>query len=207
MKMKIVLKPGGIFFLVGIVTLLIVSIMMSPRPRPASAPILPDAATVDAPVPTVNPVAPKASISLGGFQQAGDSTLGAFTSRTEALPGTAKPVAVNAVQTLKLPTNGWDVAAHVVVTEVLPAKASLRLVFWARSVKAGSFAAHHEETKSPYEKSLSQTIETTPEWKRFDLPFQTTRVYNANESQIAFHFGFAPGTIEVADIRLSQDKP
>ncbi len=192
--MKIVLKPGGAFVLIGVLALIIVAILMRLRPENAVA-------TKTA--PTVKPVK---YINVGVLKD-NNTTQGSLTTHTEALPGLAQPVTVYAMETLKPVANVWDVTASTVIAESLPKNVPLRLVFWARSKNKSVFGANHEEAQQPFAKSLSQTIETTAEWKKFDLPFRAARDYEVNGSQLTFHFGFAPGTIELAEIRLVRGTP
>lgn len=78
----------------------------------------------------------------------------------------------------------------------------LVLRIWMRAAAHNQVGAFLEEVNAPYAKSLSQVLTLTPEWREYEVRGTSLADYPADGSRIIFHLGYAPGTIEIAGVRL-----
>ena len=207
--MRIVIKPAGIFLLVGVLAVLLaVAVLNRPRPDVASAPSLPAPSAPASSASIAKAVRGDAKpVTVGELKVEISPTLGILKTWREAMPGAKNTVPVYAIQDIAKVADPWNVAAQSPVSEAIPENAPLRLEFWARSPDVTKCTANYEEKKPPFDKSLTQEVALSAKWKRYSLPFRATRAYEAEGSQISFHCGFAPGTVQIADIQLWHDAP
>jgi len=73
---------------------------------------------------------------------------------------------------------------------------------WMRSAEGCTVLAFLEIAKAPFTKSISATVELTPEWKEYSFAGTCLQDYSPGEASAGFHLGFKSGTIEIADVRL-----
>lgn len=104
--------------------------------------------------------------------------------------------------------NTWDVQLAATVAEEVQRGDVLLATFWFRaeyvSVESGEaetelvFEMNHE----PYDKSLTHAVRAGAQWKQVQVPFTAKRNFKAGEAQVTFRIGYAPMTIDLADIKV-----
>jgi len=89
--------------------------------------------------------------------------------------------------------------------DVAPAIAKgdhLRLRFRARSATRSPVAAVLERASEPWTKWINQVMALTPEWQTYAMVTVAPVDLPADFTAMRFQLGFAPGVVELADIRL-----
>jgi endo-1,4-beta-xylanase len=65
-----------------------------------------------------------------------------------------------------------------------------------------TFELNHE----PFDKSLNYAVRAGAEWKQVLVPFVAKRNFQEGEGQVTFRLGYAPQTIDLADIKVENFK-
>jgi len=139
-----------------------------------------------------------------------------------ALQGAAERVALSVVPVAGQPfdkalraeikeqsPNLWDV--QLLATNKTEVKSGdvLLASFWFRTeyvrVESGEAETevNFELNERPFEKSMTHTVRAGAEWKQMHLPFVAKRDFNAGEARFTFRLGYAPQTVQIAGIELS----
>jgi hypothetical protein len=117
------------------------------------------------------------------------------------LPAAAKNATGVRVTLTQTPENYWNIQLKQDLVAPVNEGQVFRLHFFARSPQSSRVSAVFEQNREPFSKALSVPTSLTPQWKEFALVFKTP-AYPANGSGVRFQLGFAPGVVEIADIRL-----
>jgi endo-1,4-beta-xylanase len=104
--------------------------------------------------------------------------------------------------------NLWDVqlsaksASEVHVGDVLLASFYFRTEYVPVESGESETEIDFELNHAPYDKSLSYAIRAGAEWKLVQAPFVAKRNFKAGEAQVLFRLGYAPQTIDLAEIKV-----
>ncbi|MEY4551573.1 MAG: hypothetical protein RL685_7768 [Pseudomonadota bacterium] len=104
--------------------------------------------------------------------------------------------------------NTWDVQLAATVAEEVQRGDVLLASFWFRteyvSVESGEAETElvFELNHPPHEKSLTHAVRAGALWKQVQVPFTAKRDFKAGEAQVSFRLGYAPMTIDLADIKI-----
>lgn len=131
------------------------------------------------------------------------------------------------LETITVTGQPFDKAFRVTIRELMPNGRDIQintptiadfrtgeygiLTFYARSVNPPSDGVEpavtmlFERSSSPWKKFLNARIKLTPEWKKYEVPFQILPsfgrskkdVYKSGEAHLAVNLGFQPQTIEL----------
>jgi endo-1,4-beta-xylanase len=106
----------------------------------------------------------------------------------------------------------WDVQLAAVIKSEVRRGDVLLASFWFRTeyvpVESGeaeteiNFELNHE----PYDKTLSYSVRAASEWKQVLVPFVAKRNFEVGEGQITFRLGYAPQTVDFADVKVENFK-
>ncbi|MBC8102215.1 MAG: endo-1,4-beta-xylanase [Cytophagales bacterium] len=129
----------------------------------------------------------------------GGATLSALP--VEELPDIAKNATGIRVTLTQTPDNYWKIQLGQNLATPVQDGQVLRLHFFARSSQNSRVAAVFEQTALPNSKALNAPFTLSPRWKEYALVFKTPACA-ANGSGVRFQLGFAPGVVDLADIRL-----
>jgi endo-1,4-beta-xylanase len=78
----------------------------------------------------------------------------------------------------------------------------LVLRVWARSPQNVRVGVHVEEKDAPYEKSLSQILTLSPQWKEYEIRGESKADFAMESANLVLHLGHDAGTIELTGLRL-----
>ena len=104
--------------------------------------------------------------------------------------------------------NAWDVQLLATNERDVKSGDVLLASFWFRTefVRAESGEAetevNFELNQPPFEKSLTHAVRAGAEWKQVHLPFVAKRDFKPGEARLTFRLGYAPQTVQIADIKL-----
>lgn len=97
----------------------------------------------------------------------------------------------------------WQVEARQTIESPVPAERPFQLSFWARSPQGVRMAAMVQESSEPYTSFGRREFVLTPAWREFVVSGEATRSLPSRGAMVAFHLNFDPGTVELADVRLT----
>lgn len=108
--------------------------------------------------------------------------------------------------------NIWDVQLSATAKGEVRSGDVMLATFWFRTeyvpVESGeaeteiNFELNHE----PWDKSLTHSVRAGAEWKQVLVPFIAKRNFKDGEAQIVFRLGYAPQTVEFADVKVENFK-
>ena len=101
----------------------------------------------------------------------------------------------------------WNAQLHLQVTEDMAESDVMFVSFYARSIYSAietgeAFVNPILENNSTYEKTLSQLVGCSPEWKLYQIPFTSTLSLSSSQSHFSFFLGYTNQIVEIADIQL-----
>jgi GH35 family endo-1,4-beta-xylanase len=108
--------------------------------------------------------------------------------------------------------NIWDVQLATTIKDEVELGDVLLASFWFRTeyvpVESGEAQTefNFELNHAPYEKSGTHSVRGGAQWKQLQVPFTAKRNFKAGEAQATFRLGFAPMTIDLADIKIENFK-
>lgn len=153
---------------------------------------------------------------LRGVDLLGGGGIGAFS-----VAGAAERVATSVVDVSGQPftkalraqvkeksQNLWDV--QLVATNETDVRSGdvLLASFWFRTeyvpVESGEAETevNFELNRAPFEKSMTYAARVGAQWKQIFVPFVAKRDFQAGEARLVFRLGYAPQTVDFADIKL-----
>ena len=110
------------------------------------------------------------------------------------------------VQTIDQPANLWNLQLSARSAADLKKGDVLLASFRLRCAESPAGEAHavfvYELGKDPYTKSVEFPASVGAKWKRFVIPFSAHMDLPAGEANINFQLGFAPQTVEIADVSV-----
>ncbi|MDQ3813355.1 MAG: endo-1,4-beta-xylanase, partial [Armatimonadota bacterium] len=133
-----------------------------------------------------------------GWQLPGEN---AATSFVDVTAGPFKR-ALRVVLNPKPGDEPWSIMMRQPIDASIKKGDPLVLRLWLRSPESIRVGVFVEENKQPYAKLLGQTLDLTPEWKEYELRGEAKADYKREDTHLVFHLGHAPGTLEMAGIRL-----
>lgn len=196
--MRVILKPGAVMILVGVLVLLGVIAFFRSREQVAE----PSSAVNVAP-PTPKATAKGSAVEPVMWALSNDMKKIAMS---EVFAPQEKPG--NSIQatryTIKKPgKNPWDISVGAISTEPMPKDSQMRFSVWARSTTKNKIELTFERSKEPYERSFSQIVTLTPEWKEYGASFKVANDFSEIKSASAkVHMSFAPGVVELASLKV-----
>jgi endo-1,4-beta-xylanase len=104
--------------------------------------------------------------------------------------------------------NNWDVQLAAVSQAPVQSGDVLLASFYFRTEKVAAESGEAETeinfelNHAPYDKSLTYSVRAGAEWKQVLVPFVAKRNFKEGEGQVTFRLGYAPQTIEIADVKL-----
>jgi len=98
--------------------------------------------------------------------------------------------------------NRWASAITQVVGDYVGKGHRLELKLWARSPERLSVFPYLEINQEPFDKSLSQELKLTPEWREYTVTGVSLADYRPDETAFGFHLATGNGTIQLAGVRL-----
>ena len=99
--------------------------------------------------------------------------------------------------------NAWESRLTTARTASAVEKgARLGVRFWARSPQSLQITVIYQMALTPHTKAISRNVTLSPGWKEFRLLGRAVDGYAPDASNFEFHLGFAPGTVEIAGVRV-----
>lgn len=140
---------------------------------------------------------------------------GAEAAAGRVEPGTGDASHRNAfrVVTIRKPPYPWNVSLPTRTTGAIRAGDTLQLVYSARCIASGhetgeaQVDAVVEETDQEHRKLMECSHSFTGEWGDVSVPFRADKDAAAGAAQATLRFGFAPQTVEVANLDLVNHGP
>lgn len=132
----------------------------------------------------------------------------ARAGRLERLPDADGRQGVIRVNTLRRPPYPWNISLPTPTVGPITAGDTLQLRFRARKVASSHETGEAnidcvvESTDSEHRKLAESSQSFTDAWSEVSIPFRADASLPAGGAQVALRFGFAPQTLEVADLRL-----
>jgi GH35 family endo-1,4-beta-xylanase len=108
--------------------------------------------------------------------------------------------------------NNWDVQLAAVSKSQVQSGDVLLASFYFRTEKVAAESGEAETeinfelNHAPYDKSLTYSVRAGAEWKQVLVPFVAKRNFKEGEGQVTFRLGYAPQTIDIADVKLENFK-
>ena len=96
----------------------------------------------------------------------------------------------------------WSIQLSQSIDASMAKDDRLRLTLWMRSPESCRVTVYVQENVDPWPKFVVAWPQLTPEWQEYELTGACPQDYGAGETQLGFHLGHAPGTIDIADVRL-----
>jgi hypothetical protein len=207
--MRVVLKPLGVVVLVAaFATALVAPRLMGSRAP--NAPATPGAEPTAA-APPQKKSAPGQAVAAAGessLLRAADwkfYTEPPAQADRAALAGADLPSSSASGSRFTVRTvgkNPWNVGFNNILTaESFRAGETLTVTFHARSRTRSQVCALLQENSAPYAHCWKRYVSLTPEWKEYRFSFRAAR-YERGGALFAIFLGFAPGTIDMTDVRL-----
>ncbi|MBC7807613.1 MAG: hypothetical protein H7145_15880 [Akkermansiaceae bacterium] len=189
--MRVVIKPAGLFMLIAAFAVLC-GLAFWGRPRPLTAGAKAPSATTD--------------LFGGGTWEllVIAPGAGAMKERVDIVPGVSEPTRVYAVTLLKPVSNPWELNIHLPTSAAVVKGEKLRMTFRARSADAVPLVMNFEQNSEPYIKSVTRDIRTASEWGLHTIDFTAQAGYAPKTSHTTLYCGLKPGTVEIADMRLTR---
>ena len=166
-------------------------------------------------------------LSTNAFAQTNLFQNGDFTQKTtnwllpNAEKSSAKIVAItdfptntnvvappNALQIETKPAPGdkpWAIVLRQKLSHPFKRGESMRFRAWMRSAQGAKVLAFVESGAPDYAKSLQKELTLTLRWEQFEVAGEALTDLGADEVTAGFHLGYAPATIEIADVRLDRE--
>ena len=137
----------------------------------------------------------------------------AEAGRLERLPDVDGRRHVIRVTTLRKPAYPWNISLPTPTAGGIAAGDTLQLVFHARKVASSHETGEAgidcvvEASDSEHRKLAESSQSFTDEWSEISIPFRADASLPAGGAQVALRFGFAPQTVDVANLRLLNHGP
>ena len=96
----------------------------------------------------------------------------------------------------------WSIGLRQTIAEPIVKGDRLQLTVWLRSPDGCRIYPYLEEAKDPWDKSFSEILKPTPEWREYTLTGEALANYAGGGSSLGFHLAFDTGTVELAGIKL-----
>jgi GH35 family endo-1,4-beta-xylanase len=112
------------------------------------------------------------------------------------------------IETKQASQNPWDVQLVAASKSDVHSGDVLLASFWFRTEYVpvesgeGQTEINFELNQRPFEKSLSYSVRAGSQWKQMFLPFVAKRDFAEGEARVSFRLGYAPQTIDIADVKL-----
>ncbi len=142
---------------------------------------------------------------LGAALQAPDAT---YAARS-VVPVAGQPFSQAVrVATKKTSSNNYDIQLNLKTAAPVAKDDVLHAVFWLRRVAPadsdGLTEFVFEQASTPYTQSVVRTqIEADGQWTQFNVAFKAIAAYAAGAAQVNFRLGYAPQTIELGGLTLT----
>jgi hypothetical protein len=194
--MRIILKPRGAVLLVLMLALLAVVTLVRPQ-----YPSLPFLGGVD--------LLQTRDTALAGtgrdwVMQSSAKTKPTVTYITD---GTVPVDAVPVVQIQQIPASPksfWESQLERDITGDIPAGRRLVLHFWARAPQPRPIYAVVEQNTAPYDKDLSTSVDLTPAWQEFSLPFTVHAGHASRTAHVTFQLAQTTGDVEIGGVGIRE---
>jgi GH35 family endo-1,4-beta-xylanase len=113
------------------------------------------------------------------------------------------------VQTTTQPANAYNFQSVAKTSRAVNAGDTLNLVFYARNVGSttAQLDAIVQQSSGSFSSLLFQRITLTSNWTQYSYAIPVTQAYAAGALQLAFDFGFAPQTIQLGGVLLTDASP
>jgi GH35 family endo-1,4-beta-xylanase len=143
-----------------------------------------------------------AELSLVGSPTYGTASYAPFNTATNIF----SPLQV---QTTTQPTNAFSFQSVAKTSRAVSAGDTLNLVFYARNVGSttGMIDAIVQQSSGSFSSLLFQRITLTSNWTQYSYAIPVTQAYAAGALQLAFDYGFAPQTIQLGGVLLTDASP
>lgn len=108
--------------------------------------------------------------------------------------------------------NPWDIQLQAKTLQPIEKGDVLLATFqfrseWSREESGeGQTEFVFELGRSPFTKSVSHAVRAAREWRQISVPFTAADSYAAGEAHLNFRLGFAPQTVELANVELRNFK-
>lgn len=149
------------------------------------------------------PAAPPPRLS-GAAMRSGEAAL---------VTGDALRPHVVRVTTVRKPPYPWNISLPIRTTAPITAGDTLQLVYSARRIASShetgevQIDAVVEESAGEHRKLMECSHSFTAEWASVSVPFRADKDAGSGEAQATLRFGFAPQTVEVANLALVNHGP
>lgn len=110
--------------------------------------------------------------------------------------------------TTKFTTNEYNLQIGWRTTQPLQRGQVILLRFAARSLKAAEMTGQtqlgvfFQKAAPPWDKTFHAYVQLDDQWRVYDLPFKVSQDYAAGGAGINLAFGFAPQTVEIAQLQV-----
>jgi hypothetical protein len=205
--MRIILKPGGIALLAGCAVAVIAGLAMPNRHAAgsnATNAVFPGAASAatltfsggGTPGPTEIPLSDR------GWHYYTEA--GAAATYAPRAPGGPTGVPYQHFEVRALGHDPWNIGLNQGLgNTALPAGATIRLQFTARSSASSQVCVLLQQNAPPYSHAWKEYVTLTPTWKPYDFTFRSGE-YPKNTALLSFFLGYSVGTVDIASVRLQR---
>lgn len=215
--MRVILKPGGLA-LIAIAFVLLATVALMRRDSRSGA-----TGNAETGKTASKPASPKAfdsgATSSDSNSKSGSSIIVPTDRQWSLVTQPPAEAQKSLFVTDDVPSNPGMHALHLTVTAVdsgkywsaqlvksvpasVPAGRSMVARFWGRSKANTPVYIVFEEGNSPHAAELSKQVSLTPDWKRYELPFRTSKDHTDVHANFCLKAGIQPGELEVADVHL-----
>jgi endo-1,4-beta-xylanase len=117
------------------------------------------------------------------------------------------------VETRRKPPYPWNISLPTATTAPIRVGDTLQLTYSARRIASSHETGEAqidgvvEEVDGEHRKLMECSHSFTAEWSDVSVPFRADKSLEAGAAQVALRFGFAPQTVEVADVALVNHGP
>lgn len=217
--MRVILKPAGLFCLVGafgVLTAVAVQ-RVKPSTRVVAVPLpAPGSASSDAgsPAAAASPSARATPAPVWGkpkhvlepdiaSQNWRLLISGGAEAKVDVVPASVPghPFA-RRVSASKVTSQHWDVQIAHPLEKAFRKGQHLRLTFWARSPQSSPVAAVVEQASAPYTKLNFKKYELSPEWRQFTEEWDQPDDTPPSWAEVDFQAAYQPGVIEVTGVEI-----
>jgi GH35 family endo-1,4-beta-xylanase len=157
-------------------------------------------------VPSGNPL-PFQTDDLAELKATGTGTYGTTSyAAYNTATGIFQPLQV---QTTTQPANPWNFQSVAKTTAAVAAGDKLDLVFYARNTGSttAQLDAIVQQSSGSFASLTFQRITLASSWTKYEYVVPVTQAYAAGALQLAFDFGFAPQTIQLGGVLLTDIAP
>ncbi len=102
---------------------------------------------------------------------------------------------------------GYPALVRVREDDVLVLRFAMRGIESSDETGEASVMAYFQKAGPPWTKAVEFRASAGGDWREFAVPFRMRRGYDRGEAMLCFGFGFAPQTVEVANVSLSNHGP